>query len=156
MLRDMSFFTILTRKTPQCHEIQQILWKRRRQDFQKIDDGAILFPAHPSCEHTFHCWENITRPRTLHWRVWRLLQRRVWQNLLFPIPPGCPAELFPSCDRFLLALHLQLALGATGKTGMATAQLNFAQQAQAFGAGAKWDHRTPAGFESTGWCCLDL
>lgn len=36
--------------------------------------------------------------------------QRVWQNLLFPAPLGCPA-LFPSWDRFLLALLLLPAAG---------------------------------------------
>lgn len=40
--------------------------------------------------------------------------QRVWQKLLFPVPPECPAQILPSCDRFFLALHLHLLLPAAG------------------------------------------
>lgn len=88
---------------------------KEQTDFQKVGDGGKPFFS------SSHFWAHILLLRKHNGTQNTSLEsleaaaaQRVWQNLLFPVPPECPAQLLSSCDRFLLALHLQLLLPAAG------------------------------------------
>lgn len=150
--------TILTRKTPQYHKIHKSSEKEQTGLLKIQRWGKPFFQFTPLVSTYSTAEETQQDPESFPGEFGGCWSTKSLAKPPLPCPTWVPSTASPQLWQVLAGSAPAAPAAGPGNNRKNRNGQSAAELCWTTGSGflAKWHHRTPAGFESTLWCCLYL